>query len=223
LRFNCFIFKAWYLNDTKMKVKYIRWSTITQTGARQLLDVQNYDIVLQEQISGSIAFAKRPKEQEVLKLVKSGKVTDLFVEEFSRLGRNAYDTLTTLQICEENNVNVHIQNMSVSSRVNEKANSLFKMFSHIFSVIAEQEREQIKECTEMGKVAARQKGVVFGRKQGSNERKVDFLGKDGSKKILKYLSTGEYTIREISKLTEASTATVMKVKNIALEIKALQV
>ncbi len=204
-----------------MKVKYIRWSTLTQTGARQLLYVQDYDLVLQEQISGSIAFAKRPKGQEVLKMVKAGKVTDLFVEEFSRLGRNAYDTLTTLQICEENNVNVHIQNMSVSSRVNEKANPLFKMFSHIFSVIAEQEREQIKERTEMGKVAARQKGIVFGRKQGSNERKVDFLGKDGSKKILKYLSTGEYTIREISKLTEASTATVMKVKNIALETKVL--
>ena len=204
-----------------MKVKYIRWSTLTQSGARQLLDVQDFDLVFQEQISGSTAFVKRPKGQEVLKMVKAGKVTDLFVEEFSRLGRNAYDTLTTLQICEENNVNVHIQNMSVSSRVNEKANPLFKMFSHIFSVIAEQEREQIKECTEMGKVAARQKGVVFGRKQGSNERKVDFLGKDGSKKILKYLSTGEYTIREISKLTEASTATVMKVKNIALETKVL--
>ena len=71
----------------------------------------------------------------------------------------------------------------------------------------------------MGKVAARQKGIVFGRKQGSNERKVDFLGKDGSIKILKYPSTGEYTIREISKLTEASTATVIKVKNIALETK----
>ena len=206
-----------------MKVKYIRWSTLTQTGARQLLDVQDYDLVLQEQISGSIAFAKRPKGQEVLKMVQSGKVTDLFVEEFSRLGRNAYDTLTTLQICEESNVNVHIQNMSVSSRVNEKANPLFKMFSHIFAVIAEQEREQIKERTEMGKVAARQKGVVFGRKQGSNERKVDFLRKDGSKKILKYLLTGEYTIREISKLTEASTATIMKVKNIALETKALLV
>lgn len=58
-----------------MKVKYIRWSTIIQTGARQLLDVQDFDLVLQEQISGSTAFAKRPKGQEVLKMVKSGKVT----------------------------------------------------------------------------------------------------------------------------------------------------
>ncbi len=49
----------------------MRWSTLTQTGARQLLDVQDYDLVLQEQISGSIAFAKRPKGQEVLKMRKN--------------------------------------------------------------------------------------------------------------------------------------------------------
>jgi len=71
-----------------MKVKYIRWSTIGQTGARQLMDAKDYNLMLQEQISGSVAFAKRPKGQKVIKLVKSGKVSDLFVEEFSRLGRN---------------------------------------------------------------------------------------------------------------------------------------
>lgn len=44
-----------------MKVKYIRCSTLSQTGARQLTDAHLYDLVIQEQISGSIAFAKRPK------------------------------------------------------------------------------------------------------------------------------------------------------------------
>lgn len=206
-----------------MKVKYIRWSTLKQTGARQLMDSDLYDLVIKEQISGSIAFAKRPKGQELLKLVRDGKVSDLFVEEFPRLGRNAYDLLTTLNICEENDVNVHIINMNLSSKVNGKPNPLFKMFSHIFSVIAEQEREQIKERTEMGKQAARLKGVVFGRKTGTNERKADFLAKEGSKKILKYLTAGDYSIREISKLTEASTATITKVKKVAKEMKMLPI
>lgn len=204
-----------------MKVKYIRWSTLNQTGARQLVDAKKYDLVIQEQISGSVAFAKRPKGEEVLKLIKAGKVSDLFVEEFSRLGRNAYDTLTTLQVCEEYHLNVHIQNMNLSSKVNGKVNPAFKMFSYMMSVIAEQEREQIKERTEAGKQVARQKGVVFGRKSGTNERKVDFLAKEGSKKILKYLSGGDYSIREISKLTEASTATITKVKRVATEMKLL--
>lgn len=204
-----------------MTVKYIRWSTVGQSAARQLVDSSKYDLVLQEQISGSIAFAKRPKGAELLRLIEAGKVKELFVEEFSRLGRNAYDTLSTLNLCEQNNVVVHILNMNLSSHVNGKANPLFKMFSYIVSVIAEQEKELIKERTEMGKIAARQKGVKFGRKPGSNERKIDFLNKKSNKAILRHLLKGDNSIREIAKITETSTATVTKVKRVAAELKQL--
>ena len=204
-----------------MKVKYIRWSTLGQSAARQLIDQRKYDLILQEQISGSIAFAKRPKGAELLKLIETGKVKELSVEEFSRLGRNAYDTLSTLNICEQHAVTVHILNMNLSSHIEGKANPIFKMFSYIVSVIAEQEKELIKERTEAGKVAARNNGVVFGRKAGSNERKIDFLNKDKNKAILKYLN-GKYTIREAAKLTDTSTATVTKVKRIAKELKQIE-
>ncbi len=205
-----------------MKLKYIRWSTLNQTGARQLTDAHLYDLVIQEQISGSIAFAKRPKGMEVLKMIKAGKVSDLYVEEFSRLGRNAFDTLTTLNECEENNVIVHIQNMNLSSNINGKINPVFKMFSYMMSVIAEQEKELIKERTEAGKHIAKQKGVVFGRKSGTNERKLDFLNKEGSQKILKYLKEGNYTFRDITKITAASSTTIAKVKLIAMDLNILK-
>jgi len=204
-----------------VKVKYIRWSTLQQTGSRQLLDVKEFDLVLQEQISGSIAFAKRPKGQELLQLIKQDKVTGLYVEEFSRLGRNALDVLTTLNICDEHKVNVHIQNMNLSSRINGKPNPLFKMISHIFLAMAEQEKELIKERTEMGKMAARQKGVKFGRRVGTNERDKEFLEKKKSKEILKYLNAGDLSIREISKLSSASTTTILKVKATAVKLKLL--
>ena len=205
-----------------MKVKYIRWSTLSQSGSRQSLDNREYDLIAQEQISGSIAFCKRPQGAAVLKLIEANKVADLYVEEFSRLGRNAFDTLSTLKTCEEHGVNVHIQNMNLDSIVDSKPNPIFKLFSHIVSVIAEQERELIRERTEMGKIAARQNGVKFGRKAGSNERKVDFLNKENNKLILKYLVENRMTIREIAKLTDASTATVMKVKKVAIETKQLK-
>lgn len=204
-----------------MRVKYIRWSTVGQSAGRQLLDNKEYDQIFQEQISGSIAFAKRPQGAAVLKLIQAKKVTDLYVEEFSRLGRNSLDTLTTLKICEDNNVNVHIQNMNLESIVDGKPNSIFKLFSYIVSVIAEQERELIKERTEMGKIAARQRGVTFGRRAGSNERKIDFLNKETNKSILKYLNDGKTTIREIAKLTDTSTTTVIKVKKVATETKQI--
>jgi len=204
-----------------MKVKYIRWSTLGQSASRQLVDKRKYDLILQEQISGSIALAKRPQGAALLKLIEAGKVTDLYVEEFSRLGRNAYDTLSTLNICEQYGVNIHLQNMNLSSHVDGKVNPLFKMFCYILSVFVDQEKELIKERTEMGKVAARQKGIKFGRKAGSNERKVDFLNKNKNKIILKYLIKGDNTIREIAKLSETSTATITKVKRIAIELNQI--
>lgn len=157
-----------------MNIKYIRWSTLSQSGSRQLLDNREYDLIAQEQISGSIAFAKRPQGAAVMKLIEAGKVTDLYVEEFSRLGRNAFDTLTTLKLCEEHVVNVHIQNMNLDSIVDGKPNPIFKLFSHIVSVIAEQEKELIRERTEAGKVAARNNGVVFGGKSRAMSAKLIF-------------------------------------------------
>ncbi len=204
-----------------MTVKYIRWSSLGQTGARQTMDSNKYDLVIQEQCSGTIAFAKRPKAGELLKLIQTGKLTDLTVEEFSRLGRNSFDTLSTLNTCQENNVTVHILDMNISSKVNGKPNPVFKMFSHIISVVAEQQREALLEITAMGRLAARQRGTIFGRKPGSNERKSDFMQKETSKKILKYLGMGDYSIRDIAKLTDSSTATVQKVKRIGTETKAL--
>ena len=206
-----------------MKVKYIRWSTIgRQSGDRQLLDADQFDMVMQEQVSGSIAFDKRKKGAELLKLITQNKVTELYIEEFSRVGRSAYDCLTTLNLCEENNVLVHIQNMNLSSRINGKPNPVFKMFSYMMSVISEQEKELIKERTEMGKISARSKGVIFGRKAGTNERKFDFLAKEKSKSIMRYLSAGNNSIREIAKLTDSSSVTVQKVKKLGKETKMLR-
>jgi DNA invertase Pin-like site-specific DNA recombinase len=113
--------------------------------------------------------------------------------------------------------------MQLSSIVNGKPNPVFKMFSHIVSVIAEQEKELIRERTENGKIAARNRGIVFGRKPGSNERKVDFLNKPANQNILKILNTGEFTVRKVVEITGASSATVIKVKKIAMEMKQLSV
>lgn len=205
----------------QMVVKYVRHSAIGQNASRQLLDSNKYDLIIQEQCSGTVAFAKRPKAGELLKMICAGKVTDLYVQEFSRLGRDSFDTLSTLNACQQNNVNVHIIDMNISSKINNKSNPVFKMFSHIISVVAEQQREGLLEITAMGRLSAKMRGVTFGRKPGTNERKSDFLAKERSKKILKYLASGTYTIREVAKLTETSTTTVLKVKRFGEDTKKL--
>ena len=78
-----------------MKVKYNRVSTLLQTGNRFEADTENYDLVLLDKISGSVCFSDRPKSKELIKLIHSGVVTEIVVEELSRLGRNTGDVINT--------------------------------------------------------------------------------------------------------------------------------
>lgn len=199
--------------ETKMRVKYNRVSTLQQSGDRFELDAENYDLTLMDKVSGSIPFKDRPKGIEVVKLVESGKVSDLVVEEFSRLGRNTGDVIRTLEWLEENEVNVHVLNNGLQSRPNGKKNPIWKMISSVMSSLYEMELENIKERTMMGRAVYVQKGGKLGRPEGSNESERQFLNKDKSREILKYLNK-KRTIREISMITRASNKTIIKVKRV---------
>jgi DNA invertase Pin-like site-specific DNA recombinase len=196
-----------------MKIKYNRVSTIQQSGNRFELDTDTYDLTLLDKVSGSIPFMERPKGKEVVQLVEAGKVSDLVVEEFSRLGRNTGDVIRTLEWMEEKEVNVHILNNGLQSRPNGKKNPIWKMISSVMSSLYEMELENIKERTMMGRMVYIQRGGRIGRPEGSNENERQFLDKAKSSEILKYLNK-KRTIREISKITSTSNKTIIKVKRI---------
>ncbi len=73
--------------------------------------------------------------------------------------------------------------------------------------------ENIKERTTVGRLVYVQNGGKLGRPAGSNESNIKFLQKESSQEIIKNLKKG-LTIREISKVAEVSTKTVMKVKTL---------
>ena len=79
-----------------MKVKYNRLSSLSQSGNRLTDDKTQYDLVLLDRVSGSVSFKERPKGHELTKVVEQGKISELWVEEFSRLGRNTGDVINTL-------------------------------------------------------------------------------------------------------------------------------
>jgi DNA invertase Pin-like site-specific DNA recombinase len=197
-----------------MRVKYVRWSSIGQNADRQLLNENYFDKIYQEQVSGSLHFEKRMEGGRLLADIKAGKVRELYVEEISRIGRDSLDCMRTLKVCEENKVNVVIENMAISSLVDGKVNPVFKIITGILSTMAENEKQNILERTEMGKIAARNRGVKFGRKEGSKENYSVFMSKATTKLIVKYLTDGNNrSVREVAKLTDSSTKTVQKVKN----------
>ncbi len=199
-----------------MKIKYNRVSTLQQSGDRFSVDNDKYDIVFLDKVSGSIGFKDRPKGKEVTKLVDEGKVKELVVEEFSRLGRNTGDVIKTLEWLEENEVNVIVRNIGLQSRPNGKKNPIWKMISSVMSSLYEMELENIKERTSVGRQVYLQKGGILGRPRGSNQTEMDFLKKEMSLNVLKSLKRG-LTIREVSKVVGVSTRSVMKVKKVGVK------
>lgn len=197
-----------------MRVKYNRVSTLNQTGDRFQADTDKYDITLMDKVSGTIRFKERPKAKELIQLVESGQVTELVVEEQSRLGRNTGDVIQTLEWLDKHEVNVVVRNLGVQSRPNGKKNPIWKMISAVMSSLYELELENIRERTKTGRMIYVQKGGVLGRPVGSSQNDRDFLKKEGTMAILKYLERG-MTLREVAKLTNSSTRTVSKVKKVA--------
>ena len=196
-----------------MRVSYRRTSTINQTGERFKLDKTEYDLILFDKgISGKIPFNEREKGTELIQLVEQGKVTELVVEELSRLGRNTIDVLTTLHYLEEHNVNVVVRNMgNLQSTVNGNKNPVWNLITSVMSSLYEMERENILERTEMGRKMYVLNGGKLGRKKGTNENIQTFLNKPKSQSIIKYLKMGK-SIRDISSRLGVSTSTIYKVK-----------
>jgi len=197
-----------------MKIKYNRVSTLQQTGDRFSLDQAQYDLVLFDKVSGTVPFKEREKGKELMKLVEAGSVSELVIEEFSRIGRNTGDVIRTLEWLEGFDVNVNVLNLGLQSRPNNKKNPIWKLISSTMSSLYEMELENIKERTMAGRVVYVQKGGKLGRPDNSTESDKKFLNKDKTKEIIKYLNKAR-NIREISKITNSSNKTIIKTKRVA--------
>ena len=195
-----------------MKVKYCRVSTEGQSAERQLLDKSEYDKIYSESVSGSIAMEKREIGSQLLIDIKVGKVKELVVEEVSRIGRDALDVMRTLRLCEDLGVNVVISNLGIQSITNGKRNDMFSMVSGIVLSLAENERRSIAERCLSGRIAARGRGVKFGRKEGVAESDTKFFSKPKVKEIVKDLKNA-YPYLVIAKNRDCSVSLVQKVSD----------
>ena len=196
-----------------MKVKYNRTSTIQQEGKRFDLDKTEYDLTIFDKgVSGKIPFSEREGGIKLTTLVNEGKVTEVVVEELSRLGRNTIDTLSTLKFFEDNGVNVVVKCMgNLQSMVNKKKNPIWNLITSVMSSLYELERENILERTEMGRKMYVMNGGKLGRKIGTTENRSDFLKKEKTQKIVSLLEKGK-SVRDISGRLGVSTKTVVKVR-----------
>jgi len=200
-----------------MRIKYNRVSTIGQSGDRYTLDTDTYDLTLLDKVSGSVSFRDREFGRQVIEMVERGELTELVVEEFSRLGRNTGDVISTLEYLDSMGVNVRVRNVGLESRPQGKKNPIWKMISSVMSSLYEMEKENILERTKTGRQVYVLNGGKLGRPKGTHENVKRFLSKPKNVEIQKLLGRG-LRYSEIQRIVDCSPRTISKVKKLMGEV-----
>lgn len=197
------------------KILYCRCSTLDQKTDRQRINEKEFDIVIEDKVSGAIPFFERQGGKEIQKLVEHKIIRSLSVWTIDRLGRNLLDILSTIRYFSERSIPIYFVSQGLKTLDESgKENAIAKLMISILGTVSEMERNQSKERQLEGIRLAKLKGNVYkGRKEGSKEDVLTFLSKDKNKKTLEYLKKG-YKAIEISKLLDININTITKIKKL---------
>ena len=208
----------------KTAVIYARTSSsgymeLRQNTTRQVVDLNQYaqsmniDVlkVYEEHISGAKKNSERPILLECIEFCKQNDVDNLLVSELSRLGRNAFQVLSTIQDLLENGINIYLQKEQFSLLDKEGKPSIFvPIMVSALSTCAQLERDNIQYRLNSGRAQYIKNGGKLGRKVGYR-KPVEVKEKEYAE-VIKLLNKDYYTLKEISKLSGVSVSTVQRVK-----------
>lgn len=196
---------------------YSRVSTIGQNSSRQLENFRTFGHVSNEnvfidKVQGNIPFFERLEAIRLFETItlEKGEPTTLVIDSIDRLGRNLLDILKTIEVFNSNRVNIKSLKEGFETLLPDgKENAMARIVCSVMGSIAQMERERIKARTTEGIAIAKASGKYKGRKVGSIQSKERLLLR--YEIIVKKLKKG-ITVRDISAMTNKSTATIMKVK-----------
>ena len=209
--------------ETKTAVIYSRVSSSgyqvnRQDTSRQIADLRAYAEFAQvqvvkcfeEHISGAKKNSERPVLVEAIEFCKNEHVNCLLCSELSRLGRNAFEVLSTVKELKDNGINLYLHKEQFSLFDKDGKPSLFSaIMIATLSTCSELERENIKYRLDSGRAQYIKNGGKLGRKKGSV--KTTEQKESQYKEVLTYLRKG-YSVRITAKLTNVSTSTVQRLK-----------
>jgi DNA invertase Pin-like site-specific DNA recombinase len=185
---------------------------VDQCSDRQRVNDADFDFVIEDKCSGSIAFFEREGGKEIKKLIDAGVLSSLSVWQIDRLGRDLRDIMNTIHYFNSLNVPIKFVAQGLTTLDHEgKENPISKLIISILGIVGEMERNQIKERQREGIRIAKLKGSFKGRKTGSKEDILSFLSKEKNKKAVDYLKKGFKAV-EVSKLTGLNVNTITKIK-----------
>jgi DNA invertase Pin-like site-specific DNA recombinase len=194
-----------------MKARYNRISTANQNLERQLVKQNPDEVLFNDVVSGSVAFAERKKGKELIEQIEAGIVTFISVASVCRLGRGLHDIINTCEYFNSKGVVLRVDNLGLESMVLGKVNPTFNLIISVMANVAQMERETLLERQKEGIAIAKAKGVYNGRVKGSTESRAEVLSK--YKEVVKFLKMGK-SLRDVQSRCEVSLGTVQKVKAI---------
>lgn len=197
-----------------MKVLYVRISSLDQKTDRQRVQESEFNLVIEDKVSGSVPFFERQGGKMILDLVEKGEIEELSVFQIDRLGRDVRDIVNTIHFFTERKVCISFISQGLRTLNPDKTeNSISKMVINILGIVSEIERTQILERQRQGIDLAKSKGVYKGRQKGTQEDTLKFISKPKNKKVIELLRKG-YKSRDISTLVGVHINTITKIKKV---------
>ena len=210
--------------DNRTAVIYARVSSIgdRQSTERQVQDLNEYakyrglDLVrvFEDHISGAKRNEDRPVLTDAVEFCLENKVGTLLVSEMSRLGRNAFEVLSTVKTLADNGVNLYLQKEQLSLLDDEGKTSLFfPIVIATLSTCAQLERENIQFRLSSGREQYKRRGGKLGRPIGTVKSKEKM--REEYRDVIAFMKKG-YSIRDVARLTGRGVSTVQRVKSVLL-------
>jgi DNA invertase Pin-like site-specific DNA recombinase len=208
---------------------YSRTSTVLQNSARQIETFKSHEgfdpsRLFVERIQGNIPFMERPEAvrmfDELTNKCQSERCI-VVIDSIDRLGRDLSNILHTISLFTKNKINLKsIKEGFTTLLDNGDVNPMAQLVISCMGSIAEMNRNQIKQRAMEGIKVAQALGKFKGRKVGAIQTDEKLLQRHQT--IVKKIQKG-ISIRDISEITGASSATICKVKKVMVNRKMLEV
>ena len=190
-----------------------------QDTSRQVEDIQHYADIngitivrsFQEHQSGGLSNKCRPLLQEALSFCIDNHIDLILCSELSRLSRKCDELLETIKYLKDHHINCYFLKEQLSIFTTEgKENPYLTIMCAVLGTAAELEREAIKYRLNSGREKYIRDGGKLGKPKGSGIKTKDQMAIE-YRSVIKNLKAGQ-SIRNTSKITGVSPATVQKVK-----------
>lgn len=194
-----------------------------QDTSRQVEDIQHYADIngitivksFQEHQSGGLSNKCRPLLQEALSFCIDNHIDLILCSELSRLSRKCDELLETIKFLKDHHINCYFlkEQLSIFSP-DGRENPYLTIMCAVLGTAAELEREAIKYRLNSGRDRYIRLGGKLGKPKGAGIKTKAQLASE-YRSVIKHLRAGQ-SIRNTSKITGVSPATVLKVKRLCL-------